>query len=359
MTARVVICDDSRLMRDLLTQVLNREQGVAVVGVAGDPYEARDVIKSVDPDVVTLDIDMPRMDGLTFLDRIMRLRPTPVIMISTHTAAGADLTIQALERGAVDAIGKPQNLSGDAFDRFARDLGARVRAAARAKVEPVTSIPPTPRPAQGGRMRPKAVITVGASTGGVEALNRFLAALPPNAPPIAIVQHMPARFTAHLAARLNDRLPLTVSEAVDGGVIGPGACVIAPGDRHLRLEAAGAVEGGGYRCRLSDEDTQTHRPSVDFLFHSAAVAAGADGVGVILTGMGHDGAEGLLAMRAAGAATLAQSKTSALVYGMPKAAKTAGAVEREGDLEELAAWAMEAACAHAKPHSEVGYAKGA
>lgn len=359
MTVRVVICDDSRLMRELLTQVLNREEGVAVVGVAGDPYEARDVIKSVNPDVITLDIDMPRMDGLTFLDRLMRLRPTPVIMISTHTAVGADLTIQALERGAVDAVSKPRNLSGDAFDRFSRDLGARVRSAARAKVEPTSARAPGSQRVQGGRIRSQAVIAVGSSTGGVEALNGFLAALPASAPPIAIAQHMPARFTGHLATRLNDRLPLTVREAADGAVIRQGECVIAPGDRHLRLEAVAGAEGGGYRCRLSDEDTETHRPSVDILFHSAATAAGRDGVGVVLTGMGNDGAAGLVAMREAGAATFGQSKSSALVYGMPKAAKAAGAVQREGHLDELAAWSMDAARADDNAATEVRYAKGA
>ncbi len=346
MSVRVVVCDDSQFMRELLCEALTRQKGVAVVGAAADPYEARELIKATDPDVVTLDIDMPRMDGLTFLDRIMKLRPMPVVMISSHTARGADITIEALERGAVDAMCKPTNLSGETFEAFAREMGVRVRAAARARVT---------RPLAASRKRPvrraarstgpfhkRAVIVLGASTGGVEALGGFLGALPADAPPVAIVQHMPPAYTAQLAQRLDERCAFSVREATDGLALAPGVCVVAPGDRHLELVQD--VAGGGYLCRVSDaERVGGHRPAVDVLFASVAQAAGGAGVGVILTGMGQDGAEGLLAMRRAGAATYAQSEASAIVYGMPKAAVNIGAVQHQGDVSELVEWSLAAA----------------
>lgn len=346
MTVRVVICDDSQLMRELLSEALERQDGVRVVGTASDPYEAREVIKAANPDVVTLDVDMPRMDGLTFLDRIMRLRPTPVIMVSSHTERGADVTIRALERGAVDALPKPRNLSGDRFNAFARDLGARVRAAARATLTARRSAPSKTKvaaaktAAQPSVARPRALIAVGASTGGVEALSGFLGAMPADAPPIMIVQHMPAAYVKRLAERLNERTSVTVEEAEAGAALSAGRCVIAPGDQHL----SAVFDERGYQCRLSQGPRESgHRPSVDVLFHSIAEAAGADGVGVVLTGMGEDGARGLAAMRAAGAATFAQSQETAIVYGMPKAAVAMGGVQRQGAPDELAGWAVAAA----------------
>jgi two-component system chemotaxis response regulator CheB len=338
MTVRVLVVDDSAAIRAVLTRILSTDPEIEVIGQAPEPNAAREMIKSLRPDVITLDVEMPGMDGLSFLERIMRLRPMPVVMCSTLTAKGAAVTIEALRLGAVDCIGKP---SGNP-EELARDgalLRAKVKAAARSAVNPggATRIATAVAPA---RTRDDALIAIGSSTGGVEALFRVLAAMPAGCPPILIVQHMPAAFTGSFAERLNRDCLINVEEARDGCLIAPGTAYIAPGgDRHMEL--AGAA-GATLRLRAGDLMTG-HRPSVDILFRSVAAKRGAAAVGAILTGMGHDGAEGLLAMRKAGASTLGQSRESCVVYGMPRAAMELGAVEKETSLSAMPG-AILAAC---------------
>lgn len=320
---RVVIVDDSASMRAVLKRVLLADPEIEVVGVAPEPEVARAMIKQLNPDVITLDIEMPGMDGLSFLERIMRLRPMPVVMCSTLTARGAEATIEALRLGAVDCIAKP---TGNPLDiaLSATHLCAMVKAAARSTVRraPEPTAPLTPLPP--GAMR-DVVIAVGASTGGVEALFMILKALPANCPPILIVQHMPAAFTPGFAARLDSECALHVVEGRDGAPIEPGTVYIAPGG-HTHMELVGGLRG---RIKLSAAAAHGgHRPSADVLFRSVA-PLGPSAVGVMLTGMGADGAEGLLAMRHAGARTIGQSKETCVVYGMPRAAFALGAIERE------------------------------
>jgi two-component system chemotaxis response regulator CheB len=331
---RVLIVDDSATMRSLIATVLQRDPEIEVIGEAGDPLEAREAIKRLNPDVITLDVEMPNMNGIEFLEKIMRLRPMPVVMVSTLTVRGAEATLEALELGAIDCVAKPSTGGLEAF----QDLPFKVKAAAKAKVKPLRAAgAPTPAPLEhtpDGR-----VIAIGSSTGGVEALIAILSRFPANCPPTLITQHMPATFTRSFAERLDRLCAPNVAEARDGAALETGRVYIAPGGEH-HLELGGAAT---LRCRLSDgPPVNGHRPSVDVLFRSVAKAAGRRGVGAILTGMGRDGAEGLLAMRCAGACTFGQDEASSVVYGMPKAAFEIGAVERQAPLDRLAAELLKA-----------------
>ncbi len=329
---RVLVVDDSALVREMLTDMLGSDPGIEVVGSAPDAAVARTKIKLLNPDVITLDIEMPGMDGLTFLERIMRLRPMPVVMVSTLTQEGADSSLRALELGAFDVVAKPTGGSG-ALAQKRDEVVGKVKAAAAARVRALNDLGSRP-----ARLPPRAaegrgVVAIGASTGGVEALNEVICALPAGMPPILIVQHMPPGFTASFAARLNRRAALTVVEASDGLAVQPGHVYLAPGDRHLEL----AREGGGLVCRLTDAPlVNGHRPSADVLFQSVADIMGKDAVGVILTGMGKDGAQGLRAMRDAGARTIGQDAATCVVYGMPGQAAALGAVETEAPLGRIA-----------------------
>ena len=320
---RVLVVDDSATMRGLITLKLSRHTGIEVVGQAGDALEARSAIKALDPDVMTLDVEMPNMNGLDFLEKVMRLRPMPVVMVSTLTRAGADATLDALEIGAVDCIAKPSITDPDAF----ADLPLKVIAAAHAQVRVATPHTAQDAAKSHGYASDGRIVAIGASTGGVEALLRVLSAYPKNCPPTLITQHMPAAFTPSFAARLNRVCTPTVKEAEDGAELTPGVVHLAPGGvGHLEI---GGREGA-WRCRIRrDEPVNGHRPSVDVMFSSVAKAAGPRSVGVMLTGMGRDGAAGLLEMRRAGAATFGQDEASSVIYGMPKAAFEMGAVARQ------------------------------
>ena len=324
---RVLVVDDSPTMRGLITAALRRDPEIEVIGSAADPLEARALIKELNPDVITLDVEMPNMNGLEFLEKIMRLRPMPVVMVSTLTQAGAEVTLRALEMGAIDAVGKP-GAGVTAAEAFA-ELTLKVKTAARSRVRAREAVE-APRPRTDYRPRADHVLAIGASTGGVEALITILSAFPANCPATVITQHMPATFTPSFAARLDKMSAATVSEAVDGAPLMPGHIYLAPGGvAHLE------VSGTTPRCRLSQGDTVSgHRPSVDVLFRSIARLR-KPMTGVILTGMGRDGAQGLLEMRNAGAHTLGQDEASSVVYGMPRVAHEIGAVERQLPLNRL------------------------
>lgn len=324
---RVLVVDDSATMRALIIDTLKRDAGILVVGQAADPVQAREAIKALNPDVLTLDVEMPRMNGLDFLERIMRLRPMPVVMVSTLTSRGAEATLRALELGAFDCVAKPQTADRAGFER----LLPMVRAAASARVRPAFATQPRPmlenyRP--DGRL-----VAIGSSTGGVEALLTILSKFPANCPPTVITQHMPATFTSSFAQRLNRSCAADVQEATDGAALAPGRVYLAPGgERHMEVSGHGP-----WRCRLVPHDlVNGHRPSVDVLFNSAAKAAGARALGVILTGMGKDGAAGLLTMRQAGAKTFGQDEASSVVYGMPRAAFEIQAVMKQAGLGVMA-----------------------
>ena len=322
MPARVLVVDDSPTMRGLITAVLNSDPEVNVIGQAGDAHEARAAIKQLNPDVVTLDIEMPNMNGLEFLEKIMRLRPMPVIMVSTMTHQGANATLAALEIGAFDCVGKP--VPGDA--RPFGDLAEKVKAAARSKRGRMP-LPNTVLVAPSIDYRVgRKVVAIGSSTGGVEALIAVLQKFPKNCPPTVITQHMPSTFTKSFAERLNRICAPVVQEATDGARLEIGKIYLAPGgDRHLQVTNASAP-----CCRLVERDpVNGHRPSVDVLFDSVAELAGRNAVGVILTGMGRDGASGLLKMRSAGARTIGQNEKTCVVYGMPRVAHDIGAVEQQ------------------------------
>jgi two-component system chemotaxis response regulator CheB len=335
---RVLIVDDSALMRQVMGTLLTRDPSIEVVGAASDPYIARDKIKQLNPDVLTLDVEMPRMDGLAFLEKLMRARPMPVVMVSSLTEAGCATTLRALELGAVDFVTKPKLDLREHLPRVAQEVIDKIKAAAAARVRR-----PLPRPAVAAPVRPAGggalirstdqVIAVGASTGGTEALKDFLMALPADCPGVVIVQHMPEKFTRAFADRLDTLCTVRVKEAADGDRVLTGHALIAPGGYHMRLVRAGAT----YLVRITSEPpVNQHRPSVDVLFESCSETAGANVVGVIMTGMGDDGARGLLAMRKAGAHTLAQDEASCVVFGMPKAAIDLGGAERVLPLSRLA-----------------------
>ena len=337
MATRVLIVDDSPFMQRLLSTLVGAADDIKVVGVASDPIEARERIKALSPDVITLDVEMPRMDGITFLERLMRLRPMPVVMVSSFTEANAEITLQALELGAVDFVTKPGVEGSTEFAEFGARLVDKVRAAALADVHHAHGTA-RPLPAESAPFQPGGLIAVGASTGGTEAIRELLAGFPPDAPPVAIVQHMPEMFTRLFARRLDDLCAVKVTEAVHGEALRAGHAYIAPGDRHLTI-AAGP---GRYEARLDQsEPVNRHRPSVDVLFQSVAKAAGARAAGVLLTGMGRDGADGLGAMKRSGAATFAQDQASCVVFGMPKVAIEAGHAGVVGPIDVLAQRVLE------------------
>ena len=336
MSIKVLVVDDSALIREVLARMLTRDGDISVVGTATDPIDAREKIKALDPDVVTLDIEMPNMNGLQFLDRLMRLRPTPVIMVSTLTKKGASETLLALELGAVDFVAKPSADFAGGIEAFGAGLREKIRAAAKSDVRGrATSQADVPKVAVKTAAAPSgALIAIGASTGGVEAIRAVLVNMPLDCPPIVIAQHMPAGFTGRFAARLDELCGISVVEAEDRMPLLAGHAYVARGDYHLRVERV----SGQLKARLSQDDlTSGHRPSVDVLFESVAKAVGPMAVGAILTGMGRDGARGLKLMREAGAYTVGQSQASSLVYGMPRVAFEEGAVVEQAPVEAIAA----------------------
>jgi two-component system, chemotaxis family, protein-glutamate methylesterase/glutaminase len=333
MSIRVLIVDDSALIREVLSRTLGRDGDIIVVGTAEDPIDARQKIKDLNPDVVTLDIEMPNMNGLAFLDKLMRLHPLPVVMVSTLTTKGASETLLALELGAVDFVAKPSTDLAGGLEAFGQNLREKVRAAATSDVRGQSLKPASLQKLRTAAAPPGALIAIGASTGGVEAIRVVLGDMPADCPPIVIAQHMPAGFTTRFAARLDELSDVKVVEAEDRMPLENGKAYVARGDWHLRVERS----SGQYKCRLTqDELTSGHRPSVDVLFESVARQVGAMAVGAILTGMGRDGARGLKLMRDAGAYTVGQSPGSALVYGMPRVAFEEGAVVEQAPVEAIA-----------------------
>ncbi|MBA3593628.1 MAG: chemotaxis response regulator protein-glutamate methylesterase [Polaromonas sp.] len=333
----VLVIDDSAVMRTFLSQVINAQPDMRLAGVVSDPLLAIERIRRTAPDVITLDVEMPRMNGLDFLRKLMAVRPLPVLMISSLTQEGADATFRALELGAVDFFPKPASL--DELARVSQDIAEKIRAAAQARVVrasagsqllPAPAAPQRPR----GRMAVGTIIGIGASTGGVEALRAILTELPAQMPPILMAQHMLPGFTETFARRLDAISALSVRQACDGDEAVEGTVYVAPGGRHLLL----ARESGRYLLRVTDDAAvNRHRPSVDALFMSMARTAGAQAIGLLMTGMGADGAEGLLAMRHAGAITLAQDEASSIVFGMPRQAIALGAAQEVIGLTQVAA----------------------
>ncbi|MCY1226693.1 Chemotaxis response regulator protein-glutamate methylesterase [compost metagenome] len=324
---KVLCVDDSALIRSLMTEIINSQPDMEVVGTAPDPLVARDLIKRLNPDVLTLDVEMPRMDGLDFLERLMRLRPMPVLMVSSLTERGSEITMRALELGAVDFVTKPKLGIRDGLIEYTDTIADKLRAASRARVRAAAQPAPgasAPAPMlRSPLLSTEKLIILGASTGGTEAIKEFLMPLPPDSPAVMIVQHMPAGFTRSFAQRLDGLCRITVKEAEHGERVLPGHAYIAPGDSHLRLARSGA----NYVAHLSQEaPVNRHRPSVDVLFDSAAQHGGKNVIGVILTGMGKDGARGMLRMREAGAYNLAQDEHTCIVFGMPKEAIATGGV---------------------------------
>jgi two-component system, chemotaxis family, protein-glutamate methylesterase/glutaminase len=327
---RVLIVDDSALVRHILSETLRAESDIEVVGTAADPYRARDLILQLRPDVLTLDIEMPRMDGLTFLRKLMQHRPLPVIMISSLTQASCAASVQALEEGAVEVLGKPAGpySVGD----LKRTLADKVRAAAAARLPRRASTGPSQPAISEAPLRDSAVVAIGASTGGTEAIRAILQRLPANFPPVVVTQHIPAGFSKAFSERLNQICQMEIKEAADGDELRAGLALIAPGGLHLVLNK----KGPGYRVTVKNGPRVCYqRPSVDVLFESVSAAAGANAIGVILTGMGSDGAAGLLKMRTAGAPTIAQDESSCVVFGMPREAIRRGAVTEVLPLQQI------------------------
>jgi two-component system, chemotaxis family, protein-glutamate methylesterase/glutaminase len=341
MTVGVLIVDDSATMRGLIAASLKRDPEIEVLGFANDPLEAREQIKKLNPDVITLDVEMPHMNGIDFLEKIMRLRPTPVVMVSTLTQAGAEITITALELGAVECVGKPRGgvTAADAF------FDLPVKAAARAKIKPYAGPTAAVEHKTGYRPTRDLILAIGASTGGVEALMTVMAHLTSECPPTVITQHMPATFTKSFAARLDRVSGATVTEAQDGDRLEPGHVYVAPGGA-AHLEITGSIQP---TCRLVESDpVNGHRPSVDTMFESVA-RLNRPVVGVIMTGMGRDGAQGLLTLRKKGFHTLGQDEASCIVYGMPKAAFELGAVEKQVSLSKMGPAILDACSAQVEP----------
>lgn len=330
----VLIVDDSALIRQMLTTMLESSPDIKVIGSAPDPLTAREMIKKLNPDVLTLDIEMPKMDGIAFLEKIMSLRPMPVVMISSLTQEGADVALQALEIGAVDYVAKPTSDLKAGLEGKATEIIAKIKAAAKAKVKSYNaSAAPKTQLTYGNYKSTEQIILIGSSTGGVEALREVITVMPPNSPAILITQHMPATFTTSFSARLNSISKVNVCEAQPNQRVLPGHVYIAPGGQQMELARSGA----NYVCHIYDGPTVSgHCPSVDVLFNSAAKVASSNAVGVILTGMGRDGAQGLLAMRESGAHTIGQDEESCIVYGMPRAAFELGAVEKQYALHLVA-----------------------
>jgi two-component system chemotaxis response regulator CheB len=387
---RVVVVDDSALIRSLLKEIIDRQSDMECVGVASDPYVARETIRNTNPDVITLDVEMPRMDGIDFLGKLMRLRPTPVVMVSTLTERGADVTLRALELGAVDFVAKPKIGLAEGMRQLADDITDKIRIAARSQVRRATAAAPagagaptapvpsalgrlsteklifigasaratvrrltaapvataadrgaggsTPAPTSIGRLSTEKLIFIGASTGGTEATKEVLLGLPPDAPALLITQHMPPGFTASYAKRLDSLARISVKEAADGERVLPGHAYLAPGGFHLSVERSGA----NYIARVRDgEPVNRHKPSVEVLFESAARVVGPNAFGIMLTGMGADGAHAMRAMRDAGAYNFCQDEASCVVFGMPREAIAQGAANEVLPLARIAPQLLE------------------
>ncbi|HMN80630.1 MAG TPA: chemotaxis response regulator protein-glutamate methylesterase [Burkholderiaceae bacterium] len=359
---KVVVVDDSALVRNLLSALINKQPDMEAIGAANDPYMAREMIRNLNPDVITLDIEMPRMDGLDFLEKLMRLRPMPVVMVSTLTERGAEVTLRALELGAVDFVTKPKLGISTGLAQSGDEIAEKIRAAALARVarrispappsasasasaSPSASAAQVARPAREAaaaaptaaamlrRQGTEKLIAIGASTGGTEAVRQVLTDLPPDFPAVIITQHMPPGFTRSFAERLDRLSRIRVAEGEQGARILPGHAYIAPGGRHMKVVRSGA----NFVIEIDDsEPVNRHRPSVDVMFRSVAAAAGPNAIGVMLTGMGRDGADAMRAMREAGAFNIAQDEASCVVYGMPKEAVLAGAVHESLPIDRIA-----------------------
>ena len=334
---RVLVVDDSALVRSLLSEIINREPDMRCVGAASDPLVAREMIRQLAPDVITLDVEMPRMDGIDFLGKLMRLRPMPVLMVSTLTERGAEVTLRALELGAVDFVAKPRIGVADGLRLLAEDICAKLRTAAQAQVRrlpgPAASTPQRPAAPGLGRLSTEKIVFIGASTGGTEATRELLMGLPADAPAVVITQHMPPGFTRSYAARLDSLCRIHIKEAADGDRILPGHGYIAPGGLHLTVERSGA----NYLARVRDGDPiNRHKPSVEALFESAARVVGPNALGVMLTGMGADGAKAMKAMRDAGSYNICQDEASCVVFGMPREAIAQGAAHEVLPLQRIA-----------------------
>ncbi|CAN7560367.1 chemotaxis response regulator protein-glutamate methylesterase [Variovorax paradoxus] len=337
---KVLCVDDSALIRSVMTEIINSQADMTVVGTAADPLQARDLIKVTNPDVLTLDVEMPRMDGLEFLEKLMRLRPMPVVMVSSLTERGSEIALRALELGAIDFVTKPRLGVRDGLLHYTELIAGKIRTAAAARLLPgrhgasAKSAGENPQEPllRSPLLSTEKLIIIGASTGGTEAIREVLLPLPPDAPAVLIAQHMPAGFTRSFAQRLNGLCRITVKEAEHGERVLPGYAYIAPGGFHLSLGRSGA----NYVAQLDQEPpVNRHRPSIDVLFDSAARHAGKNAIGMILTGMGRDGAEGLLRMKQAGAYTFAQDEASCVVFGMPREAIALGAADEVAPLAEM------------------------
>ncbi len=347
----VVVVDDSALVRSILTEIINRQPDMQCIGAASDPLAAREMIRNLNPDVITLDVEMPKMDGLDFLQRLMRLRPMPVVMVSTLTERGAEVTLKALELGAVDFVAKPKIGVADGIRALAQDITDKIRIAAKAHIRrlhaPTAAAPGAPAPTGGatpplkppspiaslGRLSTEKIIFIGASTGGTEATKDVLINLPADCPAVCITQHMPAGFTRSYAARLDGLCKIRVKEAQDGERILPGHGYIAPGGMHFSVERSGA----NYIARVQDGDpVNRHKPSVEVLFNSAARVVGQNALGIMLTGMGADGAKAMKTMKDAGAYNLVQDEATCVVFGMPREAINAGAADEVLPLQQIA-----------------------
>ncbi len=349
MKIKVLIVDDSALIRSVLNEIISDQPDMEVVGVAPDPLVARELIKQTNPDVLTLDVEMPKMDGLDFLERLMRLRPMPVVMVSSLTERGSEITMRALELGAVDFVTKPKISIQSGMLEYAELITEKIRIASKVRVRARTIaqeqksssevLPQLRNPLTSSEK----LIIIGASTGGTEAIKSFLVQMPSDCPGILITQHMPEGFTRSFAKRLDGLCKISVSEAAGGERVLPGHAYIAPGHSHLLLARSGA----NYVTQLSDaEPVNRHRPSVDVLFRSASVAAGKNAVGVILTGMGKDGAQGMLEMKNAGSYNFAQDEASCVVFGMPREAIAIGATHEVASLNELPSKVLHYLAAH-------------
>jgi two-component system chemotaxis response regulator CheB len=338
--SKVVVVDDSALMRKLLSSILNSDPGLEVVATASDAYQARDKIKQTNPDVITLDVEMPKMDGITFLENLMRLRPMPVVMVSSLTEPGAEVTLAALELGAIDFVSKPKVDIAHGLGDYAQELILKVKTAAKARPRVAESTKSREMAGVGGASGVLArisatdkLLAVGASTGGTEAVRELLDAMPPDGPPTVITQHIHSAFVGSLAARLDKSSPMRVAEAVDGTQIVPGHAYLAPGDQHLTIRRNGAQ----YICRVrTGERVSGHMPSVDVLFDSVADQVGVNALGVLLTGMGADGAQGLKKIQTAGGFTVAQDEATSVVWGMPGEAVKLGAANEVLPLGKIA-----------------------
>jgi len=347
---KVVVVDDSALVRSLLTEIINKQADMCCVGAANDPLQAREMIRELNPDVITLDVEMPKMDGLEFLSRLMRLRPMPVLMVSTLTEQGADTTLRALEMGAVDFVAKPRVGVSSGLALLGTEIVEKIRVASKARVARHMAPPPpalSPRPPEAGiparpqvmhRVSTEKIICIGASTGGTEAIKEILLELPADAPAIVITQHMPAGFTTSFAARLDSLCQIRVAEAVNGQRILPGHAYIAPGGQQFHIERSGA----NYVAVVDDSPpVNRHKPSVEVLFKSCARVLGPNAIGIMLTGMGADGALAMREMRDAGSHNIAQDEASCVVFGMPKMAIQQGAVHEVLPLKAIAKAVMD------------------